>query len=142
MENETKYGIKSTNKRVNYIDIARGIAIILMVIGHVIQKGWKRNVIFSFHMPFFIIVSGMFHKDKSLKDTIKNIFSKLILPYISCTLIVNIISSIINGWTIETTIISWIKQICFSYSYWGNINFYRSAIPLGGIMVFSSISNY
>ena len=45
-------------KRIKYIDIARGIAIILMVIGHVIEAGLGRNIIYSFHMVLFIIVSG------------------------------------------------------------------------------------
>ena len=67
-------------KRIQYIDIARGIAIILMIIGHVIE-GLPRKIIYSFHMPLFIIVSGLLYKDRNAKDTIKNILKKLILPY-------------------------------------------------------------
>ena len=70
---------KKANNRIEYIDIARGIAIILMVIGHVVDQGWKREVIFSFHMPLFIIASGLFYKDKSLKENIKNIFACLFI---------------------------------------------------------------
>lgn len=50
---------KTVKKRIDYLDIARGIAIILMIIGHVVS-GYKRVIIFSFHMPLFIIISGIF----------------------------------------------------------------------------------
>ena len=68
------------NRRVEYIDIARGIAIILMIVGHVVQNTFFRHIIFSFHMPLFIIVSGYFYKDRPLKKEIKNVLLKLIIP--------------------------------------------------------------
>lgn len=55
---------ENLQKRIGYIDIARGIAIILMIIGHVIGQGKNKNFIFSFHMPLFIIISGIFFKEK------------------------------------------------------------------------------
>ena len=121
---------KKANNRIEYIDIARGIAIILMVIGHVVDQGWKREVIFSFHMPLFIIASGLFYKDKSLKENIKNIFMKLILPYVICTLIVNIlltdkIEDVFNS------LYSWIKQIFYSYTYMDKIKFTTGVQPIG-----------
>lgn len=47
------------NKRLDYIDKAKGILIILMVIGHIWQKGYMHSVIYSFHMPAFFAISGM-----------------------------------------------------------------------------------
>ena len=59
--NENSQLIVKNKRRIEYIDIAKGIAIILMIMGHVCSYGsWKRNIIYSFHMPLFIIVSGMF----------------------------------------------------------------------------------
>lgn len=54
------------NKRVHYIDIARGIGIILVVLAHVIQNvqyystisGYIERYIYSFHMPLFFVISG------------------------------------------------------------------------------------
>ena len=64
---------KTVKKRIEYIDIARGIAIILMVIGHVVS-GYKRAIIFSFHMPLFIIISGFFFKPgRNIKEEIKKV---------------------------------------------------------------------
>ena len=82
MENK-KYD-KSENKtlstkRIIFIDVAKGIAIVLMIIGHVLEQGLKRSIIFSFHMPLYIITSGFFYKEKSLKEDIKNLIINLLI---------------------------------------------------------------
>ena len=47
-------------KRIEYIDIAKGLGIILVVIGHCIDgKTFPGTWISSFHMPLFFILSGM-----------------------------------------------------------------------------------
>lgn len=49
-----------TTKRIEYIDIAKGIGIILVVIGHCINgSSFLGKWIWSFHMPLFFILSGM-----------------------------------------------------------------------------------
>jgi len=71
------------------IDIAKGIAILLMIIGHC-DSIWNTKLfymIFSFHMPLFFIFSGYFYKPKRTKELIKNGFNKLLKPYIITALI-------------------------------------------------------
>lgn len=46
-------------ERLDYIDKAKGILIIITVIGHIWQAGYVHNVIYSFHMPAFFVISGM-----------------------------------------------------------------------------------
>lgn len=46
-------------KRLEYLDVARGILIILAVIGHIWQAGYVHNAIYVFHMPAFFVISGM-----------------------------------------------------------------------------------
>lgn len=83
--------IEESKKKIEYIDIARGIAIILMIIGHVLTQGSVVcNLIYSFHMPLFIFTSGMFFKERDFKRFIANITKKLLLPYIIVVLIVDI----------------------------------------------------
>ena len=48
--------------RVGWIDCARGIAILCVIIGHTTNDFIIRGVIFSFHMPLFFICSGMTYR--------------------------------------------------------------------------------
>lgn len=45
-------------KRIEWVDMAKGIAILLMIIGHEIPQNELYFFIFSFHMPLFFILSG------------------------------------------------------------------------------------
>ena len=46
--------------RLQHIDIAKGIAICLMVYGH--TNSYGMSFIYSFHMPLFFILSGYLTK--------------------------------------------------------------------------------
>lgn len=62
-------------KRVDWIDIEKGIAILLVIVGHTITTGYKgsitRGIIFSFHMPLFFILSGVTYKCSSSMEEYK-----------------------------------------------------------------------
>lgn len=60
------------------IDIARGIGIILVVWAHTQMS----NVIFSFHMPLFFFLSGLFFKIESAKDFVNKKYRTLAIPLI------------------------------------------------------------
>lgn len=70
-----------------HIDVAKGIAIFLVVLGHVLMKRGENNVfplqfIYSFHMPLFFIISGMFiNTHRSLKEVVINKGIALLYPY-------------------------------------------------------------
>lgn len=46
------------NKRLDYIDRAKGILIVLMIAGHIWQHGYQYSLIYVFHMPAFFVISG------------------------------------------------------------------------------------
>lgn len=47
------------NNRIKTIDIAKGLGILLVVIGHSMQTGsYPMRVIWTFHMPLFFFLSG------------------------------------------------------------------------------------
>lgn len=75
-----------TSKRVEYIDIARGIGILLVVMGHndfALISPFAYQVIYSFHMPLFFFLSGYF-LDASIPflDFIRKRFHSLLKPYL------------------------------------------------------------
>ena len=45
-------------ERIAWIDFAKGLAMILVVFGHVILPSLLQNFIYVFHMPFFSVMSG------------------------------------------------------------------------------------
>ena len=76
--------METNNKRIAWLDIAKGIAIICTIIGHNIPVGGNvRNLIFSFHMPLFFILAGYTIKEipynQFSKATFKD-FKRLIIP--------------------------------------------------------------
>lgn len=83
--------MKDLKERVEYIDIAKGIGILLVILGHVVYDGNYpmkgagsiSDFIFSFHMPLFFIISGFCIKDSKKLD--KSVLLKMariyLLPY-------------------------------------------------------------
>lgn len=74
-----------TKERINYIDIYKGIGIILMVMGHVGFGVRFDKFIHGFHMPMFFFISGFLTKSIENIDTKKYLLRKiktLLIPYI------------------------------------------------------------
>ncbi len=78
----SKHLVKSPH-RVHWIDIARGIGIILVLYGHLFVSDKNNYLIFAFHMPLFFFISGLvFHPtSKSLWEITKKYFKQLLIPY-------------------------------------------------------------
>jgi fucose 4-O-acetylase-like acetyltransferase len=70
--------------RIDFIDIAKGIGIILVVIGH--TQSPINNFIYLFHMPLFFFISGYLYKDEytyNIKALIKSRIKSLYFPFCS-----------------------------------------------------------
>ena len=50
---------KYPNERIIYLDIAKGIGILLVVLGHLNLEFVFKNIIYSFHMPLFFYLGGV-----------------------------------------------------------------------------------
>ena len=85
-------------RRIVWIDIAKAICIILVVIGHYIPEihplwyGEMRNVIYTFHMPLFMFASGYIYiatkKEISYSDFIWRKVKRLMVPYLTVSVLV------------------------------------------------------
>ena len=74
-------------KRYDYIDWAKAISIILIVLGHMLPSGcWPKVLAYSFHVPIFAIIGGvLFSAPKTWRDFGKKCLGftrRLIIPYI------------------------------------------------------------
>lgn len=80
-------------KRNHAIDIARGIAMYSIVLGHLGQPSINR-IVFTYHLPIFYLISGYFFKDQgeSYGKFIKYKGRRLLIPYYFTCLILCIIA--------------------------------------------------
>lgn len=73
-------------KRIDYVDIAKGIGIVLVVMGHndfALISPFAHKLIYSFHMPMFFFMSGMFFKpDLPFWMYIRYRFNRVFKPFL------------------------------------------------------------
>lgn len=71
-------------ERDHSIDVLRGLAILLVVLGHSTRIGWLHSYIWSFHMPLFFFISGILFKPEKYPNFLPFVKSRLrsiMLPY-------------------------------------------------------------
>lgn len=70
--------------RISWVDVCRGIGIILVLFGHAIDAEKNRILIYAFHMPLFFFLSGVVFKpihDKSFLSVVYKNVRQIIVPY-------------------------------------------------------------
>lgn len=90
-----------------HIDVAKGILIICVVIGHVLNFEYfftsvVKTVIYVFHMPAFFIISGVLMNPKKLKNQTFTSFvnrkiKRLIIPYVLFEIVGGILQMFLYG---------------------------------------------
>jgi len=86
-------------KRIPTLDIAKGLGILLVVLGHnwavLHEKDEVFRIIFSFHMPLFFFISGMLLKnDESFPKFLASRAQSLLKPYLATILLIGLIKAI------------------------------------------------
>ena len=124
-------------ERIEYIDIARGIGIILVVLGHCVAIPlWLNHFIFSVHMPLFFILSGFTFRAVGCDGTkrfLKKSAGALLVPYaISCVIIILIqtISALVKGEDALYEFIRWVVS-----SVYASGTHYLECIETAGIPI-------
>lgn len=78
-------------KRFSFIDVAKGISIVLIVLGHLLKNNIIITWIYSFHVPIFFIITGYLLKTKSslkLNKVVKIRFKSIMIPYLIFSILV------------------------------------------------------
>ncbi|MFW7266632.1 acyltransferase family protein [Gluconacetobacter sp. Hr-1-5] len=123
-----------------WVDNVKGIGIILVVLGHVLRGIEKAgivqknsalivvdSIIYSFHMPLFFFVSGLFFHNSLGKrhsdGLIRNKFDTIVYPYIVWSIVQGCIEIILSHYTnshfrpIELLSIMWTPRDQFWFLY-------------------------
>lgn len=109
-------------KRISYIDMAKGIGIILVVYGHLgFASESVLTWITSFHMPLFFILSGMLlsHTNAvkySMADFISKKAKALLIPYFAFSILSILFSAILDFGTFASYLPDALLQ---TFSFYG-----------------------
>ncbi|MFE7820606.1 acyltransferase family protein [Priestia megaterium] len=83
--------MNQTKQRSMLLDMIKGIAIILVVVGHSGNPDINKYF-YWFHMPIFFLISGYLFKSSndlsSFKDWLRKTVSKLLIPYVTFLIII------------------------------------------------------
>lgn len=83
-KNEVNSDIGSTAPtRLAYLDILKGIGIILVVMGHIYRNTIFYSFVYSFHMPLFFFAAGCVYKCRSVLVDLKRRAQTIVIPYFS-----------------------------------------------------------
>ncbi len=96
--------MKNEKERELWRDVSKGIAIVLMIIGHSpsLYPAIFREIIYSFHMPFFLIIAGYgFKSSGDFLSYVNKKFKNLIIPYFAFSFAFLIIRYIMLDLSIE-----------------------------------------
>ena len=91
-------GVASVNAtdRLEWVDVARGIGIVAVVLGHVWTRGPLRDAVYSFHMPLFFLLSGMLSRPQPVLRFARRQFVGQIRPYAAFLLLLILADQIIE----------------------------------------------
>lgn len=103
--------------RLKWLDVAKGIAIIGVIVGHS-YDGFITRFIYSFHMPLFFILSGYTIKElpiENIWDATKKDLKRLILPCLYVRAIIVLVDFICGSNNIIRSVYKGINSLL-----WGN----------------------
>lgn len=104
------------SKRLDWIDIAKGIAIILVIVGHTVPNPSPlRHAIFSFHMPVFFILAGYTFRPKPWRELLSDSVSRLLVPYVVLALAWQVPTFLMSGVPLTSgTLVAGLKTLVFA----------------------------
>lgn len=104
------------SKRLDWIDIAKGIAIILVIVGHTVPNPSPlRHAIFSFHMPVFFILAGYTFRPKPWRELLGGSVSRLLVPYVVLALAWQVPTFLMSGAPLTSgTLVAGLKTLVFA----------------------------
>lgn len=119
---QTTTNQSAEKKRIMWIDIAKAIAIFVMIEGHTAPyNGPLRNFIYSFHMPLFFILTGFTAKQLTtwgdFFKALKKDFLRIIVPYIGIQALNGFLSFIIYNENAMDSISLRVEQLLWGSAF-------------------------
>nr|WP_087573003.1 acyltransferase family protein [Sphingomonas sp. CDS-1] len=96
MENRGHEAHPPGGGRLEWIDVARGIGIVAVVVGHVWTRGGLRDAMYSFHMPLFFLLSGLLSRPQPVASFTRRQFASQMRPYAAFLILLILADQIIE----------------------------------------------
>ena len=128
-------------ERVEWLDVARGILIILVIFGHLIEENLSGSpglratylFIYAFHIPAFIFASGYVSDSEFSRKSALKTLASLIQPLIVCQILYWIIEvNFLGGWSNWQQVFLvpyWLLWYLFSLAVWRLMLVFFSRCP-------------
>lgn len=137
------------NQRLDYIDMAKGFAIALMVFGHTFSTYQNTPMmvwIYSFHMPLFFLTTGVLYGIKEEKGAkqrfkLKRKILTLLLPFFIWNTVYQLfisVLSILGGAPVKTTLLSNLRVVI---ELQGSAMWFLPAMFMATLLFFLTIRN-
>lgn len=120
-----EFEVKIMQNRLQYFDMAKGLGIILVVLGHIEYISEElRAWISSFHMALFFMIAGMLihylnETERDMKELIQKKFRGIMIPYFWFSLIYTLID-ILNLILHKIDLHTFYKNILQSVTFYGS----------------------
>lgn len=88
---------KVNRQRVNWLDIAKGLGILAVILGHCHLPELVWNSIYSWHMPIFFVIAGYFYREQPFYTLIKGKSRALLIPYLYTCIVIALIEGAKSG---------------------------------------------
>ena len=121
-----------TKQRIAWVDIAKAITMFLVVFGHTLRDGFAQDIVFSFHVAAFFLLSGMTCKADNLKERIKNDFLRILIPYYCFSVLSILIFSLLGNFVADKF------DIYVDTSVWHNLADTLYACPTNNRLKFNT----
>ena len=99
-----------SKQRTEYVDIAKGLAMLAVVWGHILTAGWSFVLVYTFDIPLFFFISGMMFKKEKYRtfwSFFKNRVRTLLLPYVIFS------------------VITWGVWVAYNLAFHNNVNIWK-----------------
>ncbi len=106
----------TADTRMRYLDVAKGIAMICIILGH--QGIWEVNrLVFTFHVPIFFLITGYFTSAKlPIKEFVLRKARTLLVPY-ACTcaaiIVFAVALALYRGQEVGPIVQHWVFASCY-----------------------------
>lgn len=136
----------TTTSRSKYFDNAKFILIFLVVFGHMISPYKEQDkilftlytVIFLFHMPAFILISGYFAKGFKKKGYLRKTVQKILIPYFIFQIIYSVFYYLVGKEnTLEFDLFQphWSLWFLLSLFFWNLLLYIFARLKWVGLMI-------